>query len=175
MTAFGSDRWDVIGVAVASIAFVAVIGGLMTDVGEWYESLRFPSFRPPNWLFGPAWTVIFALIATSGVIAWDQAANAETRRMLVFLFALNGVLNILWSPLFFKLRRPDWAFYELLFFWLSVLALIAYIAGLSATAAWILLPYLGWVSFAGLLNWRIVQLNKPFGARMRSTANSRAG
>ena len=57
----------------------------MTDVGEWYESLRFPAFRPPNWLFGPAWTVIFALIATSGVIAWDHAADAPTRRTLLIL------------------------------------------------------------------------------------------
>lgn len=165
MMDFTSDRWEVIGIAVASVAFVAVIGGLMTDVGAWYESLRFPSFRPPNWLFGPAWTVIFALIATSGVIAWDHAPDAATRSRLLILFAINGVLNIAWSPLFFKLRRPDWAFYELLAFWLSVLALIVFIAGISATAAWILSPYLVWVSFAGLLNWSVVQLNKPFGAR----------
>jgi translocator protein len=160
-----SDRWLEIGVAIAAVAIVALVGGLMTDVGEWYESLRFPVFRPPNWLFGPAWTVIFALIATSGVIAWDHAGDSPTRRTLLALFAVNGVLNLLWSPLFFKLRRPDWAFYELLAFWLSVLALVVFISGVSTTAAWIIAPYLAWVSFAGLLNWRVVQLNKPFGAR----------
>lgn len=171
----GSGHWEAIGVAVAAVAFVAVVGGLMTEVGEWYESLRFPFFRPPNWLFGPAWTLIFALIATSGVIAWDHAPDASTRRTLLILFAINGVLNILWSPLFFKLRRPDWALYELLAFWLSVLALVVFIAGFSATAAWIIAPYLAWVSFAGLLNWRVVQLNKPFGARVGAAANSRGG
>jgi len=165
MIDFTSDRWEVIGIAVASVSLVAVIGGLMTDVGSWYESLRFPPFRPPNWLFGPAWTVIFILIATSGVIAWDHAADAATRRNLLILFAINGVLNVLWSPLFFKLRRPDWAFRELIAFWLSVLALVVFIAGISAEAAWIIAPYLVWVTFAGVLNWSVVQLNKPFGAR----------
>ena len=165
MIDFASDRWDVIGVAVASVSIVAVIGGLLTDVGPWYESLRFPPFRPPNWLFGPAWTVIFILIATSGVIAWDHAPDAATKRNLLILFAVNAILNVLWSPLFFKLRRPDWAFRELIAFWLSVLALVVFISGVSATAAWIIAPYLVWVTFAGLLNWSVVQLNKPFGAR----------
>ena len=82
---------------------------------------------------------------------------------MLALFAINGVLNILWSPLFFKLRRPDWAFIELLFFWASVLALVVYISGVSGRAALIISPYLAWVTFAGFLNWRIVQLNKPFG------------
>ena len=65
-------------------------------------------------------------------------------------FAVNGVLNVLWSPLFFKLRRPDWAFYELLVFWLSILVLIIELARMSSFAAWLLAPYLAWVTFAGL-------------------------
>jgi tryptophan-rich sensory protein len=160
---FSSDRWIVIAVAVAAVSVVAVIGGLMTDVGPWYESLRFPPYRPPNWLFGPAWTVIFILVATSGVMAWEHAPDAAARSGLIWLFAINGILNILWSPLFFKLRRPDWALYEVFFFWASVLALVIYIAGIYPLAAWIIAPYLVWVSFAGFLNWRVVQLNRPFG------------
>jgi translocator protein len=153
----------VIAVAVAAVVIIAVVGGLMTDVGPWYESLRFPRLRPPNWLFGPAWTTIFALIATAGVFAWNDAPNAGARRELVALFALNGLLNLGWSPLFFKLRRPDWAMLELIPFWLSILALIVVIAPFSARAAWLLAPYLAWVTFAGWLNWRVVQLNAPFG------------
>lgn len=160
-----SDRWIVIAIAFAAVTVVAVVGGRLTDVGPWYESLRFPSFRPPNWLFGPAWTVIYVLVATSGVIAWENAPNDAARRGLIWLFAANGVLNVLWSPLFFKFRRPDWAFYELLPFWASVLALVVHIADISATAAWIIAPYLAWVTFAGVLNWRVFQLNKPFGGR----------
>jgi tryptophan-rich sensory protein len=161
-----SDRWMEIAVAVAAVAAVAVIGGLLTDVGEWYESLRFPWFRPPNWLFGPAWTLMFILIAAGGVIAWEHAADAATRETLIVLFAINGVLNILWSPLFFKLRRPDWALYEVVPYWLSGLVLLVFIARIDAAAAWIISPYIAWVAFAGFLNWRVVQLNKPFGTRV---------
>lgn len=118
-----SGRGAEIAVAAAAVSVVALAGGLMTDVGDWYESLTFPSLRPPNWLFGPAWTLIFVLTAASGVIAWEHGDTADRSR-LVALFAINGLLNILWSPLFFRLRRPDWAFYELLPFWLSVLALV---------------------------------------------------
>ena len=166
-----SGRAAEIVVATAGVAVVAVAGGLMTVVGDWYESLTFPRLRPPNWLFGPAWTVIFILIASSGVIAWEHADSAERPR-LIALFAINGVLNILWSPLFFKLRRPDWAFYELIPFWLSVLALVVELSRISTVAGWLIAPYLVWVSFAGWLNWRIVQLNKPFGRRALSPSAS---
>ena len=125
---FFSERGIEIAIAAAAVSVVALIGGLMTDVGPWYESLRFPRLRPPNWLFGPAWTVIFILIAAAGVIAWESAEDPATRFRLVTLFFVNGLLNLLWSPLFFKMRRPDWAFYELLLFWLSILVLIVELA-----------------------------------------------
>lgn len=79
------------------------------------------------------------------------------------LFALNGFLNISWSLIFFRLQRPDWAFYEVILLWLSILALIVYCGRFSKTAAALLVPYLAWVSFAGALNWAVVQLNAPFG------------
>jgi translocator protein len=164
-----SGRGIEIAIATAGVAVVAVAGGVMTDVGDWYESLTFPRLRPPNWLFGPAWTVIFVLIAASGVIAWEHAESADRAR-LIALFAINGVLNVLWSPLFFKLRRPDWAFYELIPFWLSVLALVLELSRISTVAGWLIAPYLVWVSFAGWLNWHIVQLNKPFGRRALSSS-----
>lgn len=164
MTAYVFAHFREILVAVGAVVVVAAAGGLMTEIGDWYESLRFPRLRPPNWLFGPAWTLIFALIATAGVIAWNAAPGEAARRTLAVLFALNGVLNVAWSPLFFKLRRPDWAFAELIPFWASILALVLYIAPFSPKAAALLAPYLAWVTFAGFLNWRIVRLNAPFGA-----------
>ena len=151
-----------IAVAAAAVSVVALAGGLMTEVGDWYESLTFPRLRPPNWLFGPAWTLIFILTAASGVIGWEHGGSADRSR-LVALFAINGVLNIFWSPLFFRLRRPDWAFYELIPFWLSVLTLVIALFRISSMAGWLISPYLAWVTFAGWLNWRIAQLNKPFG------------
>jgi tryptophan-rich sensory protein len=151
-----------ISIAAGAAVFVAIIGGVATDVGPWYESLRFPALRPPNWLFGPAWTLIFSLIATAGVVAWNDAPNARARSILVALFAVNGLLNIAWSPLFFRWRRPDWAFLELIFFWASIVAVLLYCAKFSPRGASLLCPYLAWVTFAGWLNWRVVQLNAPF-------------
>lgn len=162
MIAMISERWIAIAVAAASVTGVAVLGGLLTDVGPWYESLRFPSWRPPNWLFGPAWTLIFLLIATSGVMAWERAPSDHARAWLIALFAVNAALNVLWSGLFFKLRRPDLALGELVALWLSILALVLYIGQISWLAAAIIAPYLAWVSFAGVLNLRVVQLNAPF-------------
>jgi len=154
-----------IAVAAGAVVVVAVIGGLTTNTGPWYKNLRFPAAKPPDWAFGPGWSVIFALIATASVIAWNDAPDAATRTALLVLFAVNGVLNLLWSPLYFTLRRPDWALIELVPFWTSVLALILFCAGFSPRAAWLLVPYLAWVSFAGWLNWQVVRLNAPFGRK----------
>lgn len=169
---FFSERGVEIVIAAAAVTAVALIGGLMTDVGPWYESLSFPKLRPPNWLFGPAWTVIFILIAAASVVAWESAESEGARVRLVVLFAVNGVLNVLWSPLFFKLRRPDWALYELVPFWASIVVLIVELARISGFAAWLLAPYLAWVTFAGWLNWRVVQLNRPFGRQAARSAPS---
>jgi tryptophan-rich sensory protein len=158
-----------ISIAAGAAVFVAIVGGIATDVGPWYESLRFPALRPPNWLFGPAWTVIFSLTATAGVIAWNEAPDARARSILVALFAVNGLLNIAWSPLFFRWRRPDWAFIEIIPFWASILALILHCAGFSPRAAFLLGPYLVWVTFASWLNWRVVQLNAPFATARKET------
>ena len=150
-------------VAVAGCVLVAVAGGWLTDAGQWYRTLRMPSWRPPSWAFGPAWTLIFACIAMAATIAWNDAPDVTTRSILIALFVVNGILNIAWSGLFFKMRRPDWAFHELVLLWLSVLSLVVFTRGFAPTATWLLAPYLGWVAFAGLLNHRIVALNAPFG------------
>ena len=156
-----------ISVAAGAAVCVAIAGAVTTDVGPWYERLRFPAIRPPNWLFGPAWALIFSLTATAGVIAWNQAPDARTRQFLIALFAINGLLNLAWSPLFFRLRRPDWAFFELIAFWTSILALIVFCARFAPRAAYLLCPYIAWVTFAGWLNWKIVQLNAPFATRRK--------
>ena len=161
METFWAERGEIF-VAAGAAVFVAIIGILTTDVGPWLQSLRFPALRPPDWPFGPAWTLIFALTATAGVIAWNDAAGARARSILATLFAVNALLNIAWSPLFFRWRRPDWAFIELIPFRVSVLSLLLYCAGFASSAAYLLLPYIAWVTFAGWLNWRIVRSNAPF-------------
>jgi tryptophan-rich sensory protein len=112
----------------------------------------------------PAWTAIFALAAMAGVIAWRRAPRRVDREWMLALFALNGFLNVLWSLLFFRLHRPDWALFEVLLLWLSILLLIWVLARYARIASLLLLPYLAWVAFAGFLNLATVRLNGPFGA-----------
>lgn len=134
----------------------------MTDIGPWYQRLAQPAWKPPDWLFGPAWTVIFAFAACSGVIAWREARSQSNREWMLALFALNGFLNVLWSLLYFRLRRPDWALMEVGLLWLSVLLLMVVLGRYSRRASYLLTPYLLWIAFAGALNWATVRLNPPF-------------
>lgn len=155
--------WRPVAAGAAAAFVVAGFGGSLTEIAGWYRSLEFPSWKPPDWLFGPAWTTIFALCVVSGVHAWRRAPNRAAREWIIGLFALNGALNIGWSLLFFRLRRPDWALYETAALWASILLLIVVLARWSRLSAWLLAPYLAWVSFAAALNWEIVRLNAPFG------------
>ncbi len=150
-------------VAASAAAFVLIAGGLLTEIGPWYEALRKPSWQPPKWAFGPAWTIIMALVATGGVIGWRATSDPRAQTLLIELFVINGMFHVGWSLLFFKLRRPDWALIEVAGLWLSIAALIAALWPLSHRAAWALAPYIGWVSFAAFLNRAIVRLNRPFG------------
>jgi tryptophan-rich sensory protein len=149
--------------AIAWAVGLLLIGGLMTPRAAWYASLNKPSWQPPGWAFGPAWTIILGLAAWSGVIAWEAAAGPDEQRRILILFAVNGLFHFLWSPLFFKFQRPDWALIEVPFLWGSIAALILGLWPISQGAALLNLPYLLWVSFAAFLNLTIVRMN-PRGA-----------
>ena len=155
-------RWLPVLAAAAMALFVLGLGGLMTELGPWYENLRKPAWQPPGWLFGPVWTLIYALTALAAVKAWRAAGTRRDRDWLLALFAINGFLNVFWSLLFFRLQRPDWALVEVAFLWLSIVALIIATGRHDRTAGRLLWPYLAWVSFAAFLNFTIVQLNGPF-------------
>ena len=146
---------------LAAVA-LAVGGGLLTEVGPWYRALRKPSWQPPDWLFGPAWTVILGLAAWSASLGWEAAQSGGERAVVVGLFGANALFHLLWSPLFFKFRRPDWALAEVVFLWASLVALVAWLGPRAPLAAWLLVPYLLWVTFAAWLNLTIVRLNAPF-------------
>ncbi len=151
--------------AAAAALLVATLGAAATDIGPWYEALRKPTWQPPNWLFGPAWTLIYALAALAGVLAWNRIRDPAARQRMLLLFALNAALNVVWSELFFGLHRPDWALLEVVPFWLSILALVVVLWPASPKSGVALLPYLGWVLFAAVLNYEITRLNPAFGGR----------
>ena len=157
--------WTPIIVAAGVAVFLGGVGGLMTPIGPWYRQLRKPAWQPPDWAFGPAWTIILGLAAWSAVIAWNAAPDAAARTDVVILFATNAVCHFLWSPLFFRLRRPDWALVEVVFLWASLVALVVGLWPIAPRAALLIVPYLLWVSFAAVLNLAIVRLNRPFGGQ----------
>ncbi len=149
--------------AVLWAVILGFVGGILTEIGPWYRGLKKPSWQPPDWLFGPAWTVILGLAAWAAVLSWNGAVDETGRMTVIALFAANFVFHFLWSPLFFTRKRPDWALVEVPFLWASVLALAIGLREYSVLASWLVVPYLAWVSFAAILNLVIVRLNRPFG------------
>jgi len=139
--------------------FLGGVGGLATEIGPWYRSLKKPSWQPPDWLFGPAWTLILGLAAWAAVLAYTGASDDAGRTTVFILYTVNLVFHFIWSPLFFKFKRPDLALVEVIFLWSSVLALCVALRQFSFAASWLVVPYLVWVSFAACLNYMIVKMN----------------
>ncbi len=154
-----------IALAASGLVVTAAGGALVTQLGPWYYGLKKPSWQPPDWLFGPAWTLIFLLMGAAFVLSWEQVPSSLGRLRLFGLFAVNAGLNTLWSFLFFGRRRPDLALIEAVPFFGSIVLLIVTVAPLDRRAAWAFVPYLCWVTFATMLNIAIVRRNAPFGSR----------
>lgn len=144
--------------AIIWMVGLCLVGGLMTPRADWYARLRKPAWQPPGWAFGPGWTIILGLAAWAAVRAWNAGDAAQQRDVLI-LFGVNGLFHLLWSPLFFKLERPDWALIEVPFLWASVLAMVIGLWPIDSQAALLIVPYLAWVAFAASLNWKVVDLN----------------
>jgi tryptophan-rich sensory protein len=141
---------------------VAILGGFATDLGPWYQALKEPFWKPPDFAFGPIWSAIFIFSGIAWVGVKNLTSDASILSRLNVLFWLNAGLNLLWSILYFRFQRPDWSLYEAVFLWLSVLAILLTIRKISTRYSLYLLPYLIWVSIAIVLNWDTVRLNGPF-------------
>lgn len=151
---------------VSLIPFVVVcyaaagIGSRITrsSVNTWYQELHRPEWTPPRWMFAPVWTILYLLMALSAWLVWRDSAWATSRSALL-LFAIQLVLNVMWSVVFFGLRQVGFAFGEILLLWMMVIATAVSFLSISLLAAWLLIPYLGWIGFASYLNFRIWQMN----------------
>lgn len=139
--------------------FVVALSGALFRPGEWYERLAKPWWKPPNWLFGPAWSVLYICIAVSGWLVWRQVGLLGVP-VAMAVYAVQLLLNAGWSACSFGLHRLDLAFGELILLWLSIAANIAVFAPISTAAAVLLMPYLAWVTFAGVLNFTLWQMNR---------------
>lgn len=149
-------------VALSLSYLTAGLGAALTELGPWYFALQQPSWKPPDAAFGIIWTTIFTLTAISASFAWQAAQTTQAQRRVWLLFGVNALLNVLWSALYFKLHRPDWALGEWVLLWLSVLSLVLGFWTSSRRTAYLNLPYLLWVTIAGGLNLATIRLNGPF-------------
>jgi len=157
-----SNRLWGLAIALGCSLLVASVGASLTEIGPWYLGLKQPSWKPPDVAFGIIWSVIFTLCAFSGWGAWQVSKTSALKWRIAFLFTLNGLLNTLWSWLYFNQHRPDWAMTELYFLWASVLLLLIGLWRISKFFSSLLLPYLVWVTTAGFLNAATIELNGPF-------------
>ncbi len=134
----------------------STLAGPMPDA--WYSSLQKPSFTPPNWLFGPVWGVLYAMMALAGWLLWRNRSRHGAKLALGF-FAAQLFFNVIWSGLFFGLHRIDLAFLDLSLTWIATAATIIAALRVRRLAALLLLPYLAWLTYAGLLNAAFWQMN----------------
>jgi len=139
--------------------FLAALTGAAFRPGDWYERLTKPSWRPPNRLFAPVWTILYFAISVSGWLIWRKVGFACAALPLA-IYALQLILNAAWTPIFFGLHRPDLGFLDIVLVWLSIIATIALFYPIQVGAALLLIPYLVWVTFAAALNLAIWRLNR---------------
>lgn len=139
---------------------VGAIAGTVTaeSIGNWYATIEKPSFNPPNSVFGPVWTALYILMGIAMFIAWKASFGAE-RTQAATVFGIQLLLNFAWSFIFFYFHQPGWAFAEILVLWGVLLYTIIVFYKIKNVSAYLLIPYILWVSFAAVLNASIWKLN----------------
>jgi tryptophan-rich sensory protein len=149
----------IIAIAVAELA--GLMGSLFTmpAIVVWYGTLRKPEFAPSNGVFGPVWTALFLLMGIAAFLVWRKGIERRDVRIALGIFCGQLVLNVLWSVLFFGMRSPGAALVEIAMLWIAILATIIAFARIARWAAYLLAPYIAWVSFAIVLNAAIWRLN----------------
>lgn len=148
-------------IAIMIPQLAGVVGSVFTmpAIPTWYAGLNRPTFAPPNWVFGPVWTTLFLLMGIAAFLVWRYGVERREVRAALGIFCIQLILNTLWSVIFFGFQNPGAALIEIIILWLAILATIIAFACVSRPAAYLLIPYLAWVSFAIVLNYRIWILN----------------
>ncbi len=145
--------WKVLIVSLIVVYAIAFVGSLFTfgSVNSpWYQGIK-PEITPPNFVFPVVWNILFFLIAISLYLAWTNS-NRKEKNLVAWVFGANLTLNLIWSIIFFGLQNPLLAFFELILLWLSIILLIKTTFNINKASSYLLVPYLLWVSFAGILN-----------------------
>jgi len=148
-------------IAAAICLAVGFLSGFATSgsISTWYVDIVKPSFNPPNWLFAPVWTILYTLMGISAALVWHKGLEQRSVKIALSFFAIQLLLNGLWSILFFGFQQLGLAFAEILLLWSLIVLCIILFININKTAAFLLIPYLLWVTFATILNFNIWQLN----------------
>lgn len=138
-----------------------IIGSVFTvsSVQTWYTTINKPSFNPPSWIFGPVWVTLYAMMGVASYLVWQKWSESGIAKIALVIFFVHLVFNALWSILFFGLQNPMLAFFEIIILWIMILALIILFYQVDKRAAYLMVPYILWVSFASVLNFYIWRLN----------------
>ncbi|MEO6313959.1 MAG: TspO/MBR family protein [Chitinophagaceae bacterium] len=137
------------------------LGGIFTaaEIPNWFAQLHKPSWNPPNGLFAPVWTTLYLLMGIALYLVWKSPAAPDPKRWAIIIFIAQFALNFSWSFIFFRQHQMGWAFVEIIVLWLAIFCTIVAFSRINKTAAWLLVPYISWVSFAAILNYTIWQMN----------------
>ncbi len=149
----------VISILVCQLA--GFVGSIFTrtSVSTWYAALNKPSFNPPNGIFSPVWITLYVLMGIAAFLVWNQGLEKREVKAALIIFGVQLVLNALWSAAFFGLQSPFAGLIVIVALWIFILLTILYFFRLSSPAGVLLLPYIGWVSFAAVLNFSLWRLN----------------
>lgn len=152
------NKWVVLAGLIILCLVTGFIGSLasMDAIPTWYATINKPSWNPPNWVFGPVWTILYIMMA---VAAWRVWLTHDRVKPALTLFFIQLAFNLAWSLIFFGLRSPGGALIEVVPFWAAILATMLAFFGRDKWAGLLFVPYLAWVSFAAVLNFAIWRLN----------------
>lgn len=149
----------IIGILICNGVGLLASAVTLDAIPNWYAQLNKPSFNPPNWLFGPVWTVLYTLMGVSAAAIWEAGVDRPEVKKALTVFAVQLGLNGIWSYLFFGYQNPLFAFIEILCLLIVIVVTIFHFKNIKKWTAWLLIPYLIWVSFAAILNFSIYLLN----------------
>jgi translocator protein len=149
-------------IAIAIPLIIGAVGSYFTipEIKGWYTTIQKPSFNPPNGVFGPVWTTLYILLGIALFLVWKSTAATSIKQYAIALFIIQLLANFFWSILFFNQHQVGWALVDIVFLWVSILFTIIAFAKINTLSAWLLVPYISWVSFAMILNYSIWMLNK---------------
>ena len=157
----GMNTYVKLSISILVCLAVGGVSGYFTtsEITTWYATLNKPSFNPPNYLFGPVWTTLYILMAISFWLIWKNNTLQVQKNKAILVFGVQLTLNFFWSIIFFNLHQSGYAFADIVLLWIFILLSILSFHPISKTAAYLLIPYLCWVSFAAVLNFSIWRLN----------------